>query len=69
MEPDPIQMPFEDVPYHLRGYQARLMREVSNAKRHVYFSAPLKMYITVRSVGGKAELDFTHDCPCSQDED
>jgi len=69
MVPDPIYMPFEDVPYHLRGYQARLRREVSNDKRHVYFSGPMKMFVTVRSARGQAELTFTPDCPCVDGDD
>jgi hypothetical protein len=65
MEPDPIRLPFEDVPYHLRGYRAQLQREHSNDKRHVYYSGPMKMYITIRRAGdGLAEMEFTRSCPC-----
>lgn len=63
-----IRIPFSDVRRHLQGYRARPMAEYSNQKRHVYFSAPMKLYITIRSVEGNAELEFTEDCPCSYDD-
>lgn len=63
-----VQVPFSDLRAHLRGYRAQPLPEYSNEKRHVYFSPPMKVYITVRSKDGKAELEFTDDCPCSYDD-
>lgn len=52
----------------LRGYQAQPLSEYSNDKRHVYYSAPLQNYITVRRTrSGSMELEFTADCPCGTD--
>jgi hypothetical protein len=65
---DSIEVPFNDLQYHLRAYRAQPLAEYSNAQRHVYFSPPMKIYITVRSKKGKAELEFTEDCPCSYDD-
>lgn len=65
---DSITIPFSDLRRHLAGYKARPETEYSNEKRHVYFSPPMKMYITVRAKNGKAELEFTEDCPCSYDD-
>jgi hypothetical protein len=63
-----IRVPFSDLQTHLRGYRAQALPEYSNGKRHVYFVPSAKTYITVRSVGGQAELEFTADCPCSYDD-
>jgi len=65
---DPIKVPFADLQHHLRAYRAQALPEYSNGKRHVYFSPPMKIYITVRSKNGKAELEFTQECPCSYDD-
>lgn len=49
----------------LRQLEARLQREVSSARRHVYFSAPARLWIAVESEGGGvARLSFYRDCPC-----
>jgi hypothetical protein len=63
-----VKVPFPDLQAHLRGYRAQPLAEYSNAKRHVYFVPHLKKYITVRSKGGQAELEFTDDCPCTYDD-
>jgi hypothetical protein len=63
-----VLIPFEDLQSHLRAYRAQSLPEYSNAKRHVYFVPSAKKYITVRSKGGKAELEFTDDCPCTYDD-
>lgn len=65
---DSVVVPFNDLQYHLRAYRAQPLSEYSNQKRHVYFSPPMKVYITVRNKNGKAELEFTEDCPCSYDD-
>lgn len=61
------RVPMKDLREHLRGYQARPFAEYSNGKRHVYFSNPMRKWITVRAKGAQAELEFTDDCPCSYD--
>jgi len=63
-----VLVSFSDMNAHLRGYQAQPLPEYSNKKRHVYFSKPMSQYITVRSKGGKAEFEFTSDCPCTYDD-
>ncbi len=61
-------VPLEQLNAHLQGYAARVHPEYSNNKRHVYFSGTMGQYITVRRKGGKAELEFTTDCPCGYDD-
>ena len=63
-----VQIPFRDLGTHLRAYRAKALPEYSNNKRHVYFVPSVKVYITVRNVGGQAELEFTSECPCSYDD-
>lgn len=53
----------------LKGYRARLERDYSNNKRHVYFSRPLQKWIVVRPKGKtQVELEFTDECPCGTDD-
>jgi hypothetical protein len=61
-------VPIQDVHAHLKSYGAQGLPEYSNSKRHVYFAAPVKKYITVRRRGDMAELEFTTDCPCTYDD-
>lgn len=63
-----VTVPFSDLQAHLRAYGAQPLREYSNGRRHVYYMPSVKQYITVRSKGGEAELEFTADCPCSYDD-
>ena len=49
------------------GYQAEADRDLSNGKRHVYFSRPMGKWIIVRRRGNQAEFEFKNDCPCSYD--
>lgn len=61
-------VPFADAHAHLKSYGAQSLPEYSNRRRHVYYAAPVKMYITVRRRGDMAELEFTKDCPCTYDD-
>ena len=63
-----VRVPFADLQAHLRGYQAQALPEYSNNKRHVYFSPPMRLYITIRGKGQNAELEFTQECPCTYDD-
>ncbi len=63
-----VSVPFSDMKAHLAGYQAQPLPEYSNNKRHVYFSRSMQQYITVRSMNGMAEFEFTADCPCTYDD-
>ena len=65
---DDVTIPFAQLSHYLQGYKARALPEYSNNKRHVYFAPAMKLYITVRSSWGNAELEFTEDCPCSYDD-
>lgn len=50
----------------LRQYQAEFMRESSTEKGHVYWSAPIGMWMLVMKKGDNAQVTF-HDkdnCPC-----
>jgi hypothetical protein len=65
------RVPAETMAAHLRSYQAQALPEYNNGHRHVYFSAPMKYYITVRKPrgsGSSVEFEFTADCPCSHDD-
>lgn len=59
---------FEQLQGILSGYRARVQREYSNNRRHVYFSRPLQKYIVVRRRGSMAELEFLDECPCDSDD-
>lgn len=60
--------PWNDLPLHLQGYQARPLPEYSNSNRHVYKSNTVG-YITVRKKGNTAHLEFTGNvCPCGWDD-
>lgn len=61
-------VPIAQVNTYLAGYRARLEREYSNNRRHVYFSRPLQKYIVVRRRGNLAELEFLDECPCDSDD-
>lgn len=61
-------VPMAQMNEYLRGYRAEYLREYSNAHRHVFYSRPLRKYITVRKRGGKAMFEFTDDCPCGYDD-
>jgi hypothetical protein len=61
------QVPIRDMHSHLQGYQAEADRDLSNNKRHVYFSRPMNKWIIVRRKGNMAEFEFKNDCPCSYD--
>lgn len=52
---------------HLQGYQAEADYELSNNRRHVYFSRPMGKWIIVRRKGNQAEFEFKNDCPCDYD--
>jgi hypothetical protein len=52
---------------HLRGYQAEAEPGISNGKRHVYYSRPMRKWIIVRRRGNQAEFEFKDDCPCDYD--
>ena len=53
---------------YLRSYRAEYLREYSNSRRHVFYSRPLRKYITVRKRGNSAMFEFTDDCPCGYDD-
>jgi len=61
-------VPLAQLNDYLRGYRARIQREYSNARRHVFFSNPLQKYIIVRRRGNNAELEFVTECPCGYDD-
>jgi hypothetical protein len=64
-----VSIPKSEFAAVLRGYQASPLREYSNNRRHVYFSAPLQHYIVVRALkSGDVELEFTPECPCGTDD-
>jgi hypothetical protein len=60
-------VPVRDLNAHLQGYGARIDRELSNGRRHVYFAPAMQKWIIVRRKGSNVELEFTADCPCSYD--
>jgi hypothetical protein len=66
-----VRVPIADFHAHLRSYRAEALSEFNNEHRHVYYSAPMKQYITVRrpkGSGDTVEFEFTKDCPCSHDD-
>lgn len=66
---EPVVVPMKDVNAHLRAYRAQPLREYSNERRHVFYVPSTKVYITVRALGrGKAEMEFTRECPCGYDD-
>ena len=50
----------------LKQYQAELYRDSSTEKGHVYWSAPVQMWILVMRKGKNAQVTFhrADDCPC-----
>jgi hypothetical protein len=50
----------------LRRYQAEFIQESSTERGHVYWSAPVTMWILVMRKGDNAILTFHHKdkCPC-----
>lgn len=50
----------------LRQYEARLFRDSSTEKGHVYWSDPVQMWILVMKKGNNAVVTFHNadDCPC-----
>lgn len=50
----------------LKQYQAELYRDSSSEKGHVYWSAPVQMWILVMKKGRNAQVTFhpANDCPC-----
>lgn len=50
----------------LRKYQAEFIRESSTEKGHVYWAAPVGMWILVMKKGNDAQVTFHHKdhCPC-----
>jgi len=62
-----VKVPIRDVNLHLQGYQAEIQRDISNNRRHVYFSRPMQKWIVVRRKKNLAEMEFTDDCPCDTD--
>jgi len=51
----------------LNQYQAELKRDSSTEKGHVYWSAPVQMWILVMKKGSDAQITFhaPNDCPCT----
>jgi hypothetical protein len=51
---------------YLKRYQAHLYKDSSSEKGHVYWSAPVSMWILVMRKGNKAIVTFhaANDCPC-----
>ena len=65
------RVPSTDMNAHLQSYQAQPLPEYSNAHRHVYFSASMNKYITVRkpkNSGVNVEFEFTAACPCTYED-
>lgn len=56
----------EELDKYLRTYQAEFMRESSTEKGHVYWSAPVGMWMLVMKKGDNAQVTFHHkaNCPC-----
>lgn len=50
----------------LNQYQAQFMRDSSTEKGHVYWSAPVQMWILVMKKKDDAQVTFhaPNDCPC-----
>ena len=50
----------------LKQYQAQYYSDSSTEKGHVYWSAPVNMWILVMKKRGKAQVTFhgAEDCPC-----
>lgn len=51
---------------YLKRYRAEFNRESSSEKGHVYWSAPVGMWILVMKKGNNAIISFHHkdNCPC-----
>ena len=51
---------------YLKKYRAEFIRESSSEKGHVYWSAPVGMWILVMKKGNNAIISFHHkdNCPC-----
>lgn len=53
---------------YLKRYSAKFHPDVSNNKRHIYYSHPSQKWIKVKAVGGKYLLTFHTACPCSHED-
>lgn len=51
---------------YLRKYHAEFQQKSSSEKGHVYWSAPVGMWILVMKKGNNAQVTFHHvdNCPC-----
>lgn len=60
-----LVVPLNQLHPKLAEYKAQFYRDSSTEKGHVYFSAPVQMWILVLRKGNNAELTFHQECPCS----
>jgi hypothetical protein len=61
-----LEVPLDQLHPTLSRYSAKIHRDVSTEKAHVYFSAPIQQWIAVVAKGQKAILTFHAECPCSK---
>jgi len=62
--PKAHKVPFASLNGYLSGYRAKLLPEYSTNQEHVYYSGPLRKWITVQKRGNNAVLKFLDYCPC-----
>lgn len=54
------------LPEAIKRYSMVIQRDVSTEQAHIYFSKPLKKFVTAIRKGESAILTFTDECPCGR---